>query len=343
MRLKIPIMHLHRNRSFASLSLALIVSMMAASVPVSAQNGIQRPSEWNRSDVTRPIATPLDVPSAKQGVAQPSSSGPLIAPGDEIDVMVYDAPDLSIRSRIGPDGSISLPLIGHVRIAGLTGREAEATIKAKLLRDNIVNDPQVSVDVKEYGSSGISVTGEVVKPGVYSAIGPHRLFDILQEAGGVTERAAASLTVFSQNGQSRVTVELPHGVEGLARLDVELRPGDTVIVPKAGIVYVLGEVRNPGGYLLNGVGGITLLRVVAAAGGPTQAAALGRTNMLRRTPNGLQELSLPLKKVLRAKVADIPLQADDIIYIPSSRMKQVLNTGTLMTAAGTASIYRVVP
>ena len=257
--------------------------------------------------------------------------------------MVYDAPDLSMDSRVGPDGSISFPLIGHVRVAGLTSSGAEGAIRAQLLRDNIVNDPQVSVNVKEYGSGGVSVAGEVVKPGVYSVIGPHRLFDILQEAGGLTDRAAAAVTISHQSSDKPVTVELPQGVEGLPQVDVELQPGDTVVVPRAGIVYVLGEVTKPGGYLLNAAGGVSLLRVVAAAGGPTQSAALGRTNMLRRTPSGLQASPVPLKKLLRAKAADIPVQADDIIYIPSSRMKQVLNSGALVSTAGAATIYRVVP
>src|SRR5215470_17043012 len=151
-------MHLSRNRSFASLSLAVVLGLMEASLPVSAQSDLQTPPvKSNRSDVTQAIRAPLDFPSAKQSVTQPSSSAPLIAPGDEINVMVYDAPDLSSDSRVSPDGSISFPLIGHVRVAGLTSSGAEEAIKAQLLRDNIVNDPQVSVNVKEYGSGGVSV------------------------------------------------------------------------------------------------------------------------------------------------------------------------------------------
>ena len=83
------------------------------------------------------------------------------------------------------------------------------------------------------------------------------------------------------------------------------------------------------------------MRVVAAAGGPTHAAAVGGTKMIRRTPNGLQEVPVALKDLMRAKVADIPLQADDILYIPSSRVKNALNAGALITTLGTTALYRV--
>jgi len=205
----------------------------------------------------------------------------------------------------------------------------------------VVNDPHVSVYVKEYTSGGISVAGEVSKPGVYSAIGPHRLLDILQAAGGLTEKAASRATISHRGDENSIAVELSADPKLMANSNVELLPGDTVVVGKAGIVYVLGEVGKPGGYVLNSSGGVTVLRVVAAAGGPTHAASVGGTKMLRRTSNGLQELPVPLKDLLHAKGADIPVQADDIIYVPSSRLKGFMNAGALLTTMGTAAIYKV--
>jgi polysaccharide export outer membrane protein len=242
---------------------------------------------------------------------------------------------------VNSNGNISMPLIGYLRLAGLSSSEAELAIENQLRRGNIVNDPHVSVYVKEYASSGISVAGEVAKPGVYSAVGPHRLFDILQSAGGLTERAANRATISHRGDENPSTVELSAEPLRMATSNVELLPGDTVYVAKAGIVYVLGEVGKPGGYVLNSTGGVTVLRVVAAAGGPTHVASVGGTKMLRRTPNGLQELRVPLKELLHAKVADIPVQADDIIYVPSSRLKTAMNAGALLTTMGTAAIYKV--
>ena len=272
--------------------------------------------------------------------SEPNASALLIAAGDEVEVAVYGAPDLSMHARVGTDGTISMPLIGYVRIAGLSSNEAEQAIGERLRRENIVNHPQVSIYVKEYASSEISVAGEVARPGVYSALCPHRLFDILQDAGGLTERAADRVIISHRGGQER-TIQLPTDSEELARLNVDVLPGDTVVVPKARIVYMLGAVNKPGGYLLNARVGETVLRILAAAGGPTQTAALGGTKMLRRTPTGLEQRPVPLKELLHAKVADIPVQPEDIIFIPTSRMKEALNLGSLAMTAGTAAIYRV--
>ena len=114
-----------------------------------------------------------------------------------------------------------------------------------------------------------------------------------------------------------------------------------MVVPAAPIVYVLGEVNKPGGYVLGSGGGATILRVVAAAGGPTRNASIGNTKMVRRTQNGLQQIPVPLKKVLNAQSPDIAPEADDIIFVPNSRMKEILNAGALATSLGTAALYRI--
>src|SRR5882762_1728816 len=172
--------------------------------------------------------------SPNQKTAPANGSGLVIGPGDELEVAVYGAPDLSGHTRVSADGNISLPLIGYVRVAGLSSTEAAGAIEAQLRRSNVVNDPQVSVYVKEYTSSGISVAGEVIKPGFYSAVGPHRLFDILQSAGGLTERAASRATISHRGDENPITVEFSMDSVQMASSNVELLPGDTVFVAKAG-------------------------------------------------------------------------------------------------------------
>ena len=128
----------------------------------------------------------------------------------------------------------------------------------------------------------------------------------------------------------------------MARSNVELRPSDTVFFAKAAMVYVLGEVNKRGAYVLNSTGAVTLLQLVAAPGGPTHAGAVGGTRMIRRTPTGLQELPVPLKALLRGKGADIPISADDILFVPSSRMKTVVAASAIVaTSTATAAVYRV--
>jgi|SRR5581483_3186748 len=270
-----------------------------------------------------------------------SSSSLLLGPGDEVEVTVYGAPDLSGRGRISETGNISLPLIGYVRVAGLSTSEAEAAIEAQLRQNNIVNDPQVSIYAKDFTSSGISVAGEVAKPGFYSAVGPHRLFDVLQLAGGTTDKASNTVSISHRDQKDATTVTISRDPAAMAASNLDLKPGDTVVVPRAGIVYVLGEVTRPGGYVLNSTGGVTVLQVVAAAGGPTHLASYGKTTILHRTAAGFQQQKLDLKKLLRGKTQDIPVTNDDILFIPTSGIKSALNASALVGAAGTAAIYHV--
>lgn len=329
------------------LNLVVVLGIVGLLQVALAQNSGPVQDATHQGNVTTEpsrIATqPLAGSPEQKTTPSVNSSALVIGPGDEVEVTVYGAPDLSGHTRVSADGNISMPLIGYVRIAGLSSSEAEAAIDAKLRQNNVLNDPQVAVYVKEYTSSGISVAGEVTRPGVYSALGPHRLFDILQTAGGLSERASGSVTISHKgNEENPVTVELSKNPAEMARSNVELHPGDTVFVAKAAMVYVLGEVIKPGAYILNSTGVVTVLQLVAAAGGPTHAAAVGGTRMLRRTPSGLQELPVPLKALLRGKTADIPVSAEDILFVPSSRIKTIIAASTVVaTSTATAAVYRV--
>ncbi len=278
---------------------------------------------------------------SRETSSQSSSSSLVIGPGDDLEITVYGAPDLSGHTRVSADGDISMPLIGYVRVGGLSSSEAEAAIEAQLRHNNVVNNPQVSVYVKEYISSGISVAGEVAKPGFYSALGSRRLFDVLQAAGGPTDKAANKVLISHRDQKDATTVYISKDPSEMAASNVELQPGDTVVVPRAGIVYILGEVTRPGGYVLNSTGGITVLQIVAVAGGPTHVAAAGKTRLLRRTGNGFQEQRIDLKKLLRGKAHDVSVQNDDILFIPSSAIKTALSASALVAVAARTAIYRV--
>jgi polysaccharide export outer membrane protein len=202
--------------------------------------------------------------------------------------------------------------------------------------------PQVAVFVKEYTSGEISVAGEVNKPGVYSAIGAHRLLDILQDAGGLTDKAGNPITISHRGKNDVTTVDLPNDPATMAHNNVELQPGDTVIVPKAGIVYVLGQVTKPGGYVSTSNGGFTVLQIMAAAGGPTYLASEDKTTMMRRGPDGLMKnTTIPLGKMLRGKMGDMSVQPDDILYVPLSGAKAVFSPVTIFSLASQAAIYRI--
>jgi len=328
----------HSFRLFAVLGFLGCFQLIAAQNSAPAE---ERPRQADPAqEQPGPVAPPKEFPEHKPAV-QTGSSALLIGPGDEVEIAVYGAPDLSEHTRVSAGGNISMPLIGYVPIAGLSSSEAEGAIEAKLRQDNVLNDPQVSVYVKEYTSSGISVAGEVAKPGFYSALGPHRLFDVLQAAGGPTDKAANKVIISHRDQNDATTLSISKNPAEMAASNVELKPGDTVVVPRAGIVYVLGEVTRPGGYVLNSTGGITVLQVVAVAGGPTHVASAGKTKLLRRTENGFQEQQIDLKKLLRGKAHDVSVRDEDILFIPSSTIKTAMNAGALLATATTVAIYRV--
>jgi polysaccharide export outer membrane protein len=342
-------MHRVSNLFFRLLKLAVVPAIVGFFQVGMAQNttpsqDIGHPGEaaqrHTSKELPAPPVQPLAAPETTSRI-ETDSSTLVLGPGDEVEVTVYGAPDLSGHTRVSPDGNISIPLIGYVRLAGLTSSEAEAAIEAQLRQNNIVNDPQVSIYAKEYSSSGISVAGEVARPGFYSALGPHRLFDVLQAAGGPTDKAANKVMITHRDQKDATTLDISKDPAQMAASNVALRPGDTVVVPKAGIVYVLGEVTRPGGYVLNSTGGITVLQVVAVAGGPTHIASTGKTRLLRRTENGFQEQRIDLKKLLRGKAHDVSVGNEDILFIPSSAIKTALNASALVGIAASTAIYRI--
>ena len=339
------------NFLFRLLSVAVVPAVFGfLQVWACAQNsnpsqdlGHQEDPAHQQDTSTEKLAPSLQPLGAAQKASriETNSSALVLGAGDELEVTVYGAPDLSGHTRVSAEGNISMPLIGYVRVAGLSSSEAEATIEAQLRKNNIVNDPQVSVYAKEYTSSGISVAGEVVKPGFYSALGPHRLFDVLQAAGGTTDRAANKVVISHRDQADPTTLSISKDPAQMAGSNVVLLPGDTVIVPKAGIVYVLGEVTRPGGYVLNSTGGITVLQVVAVAGGPTHVASAGKTRLLRRTENGFREQRIDLKKLLRGRANDVSVRDEDILFIPSSAMKAAVNASALVAVAASSALYRI--
>src|SRR3981081_2486067 len=172
------------------------------------------------------IATQPLSGSPEQKTIPPANSSLVIGPGDEVEITVYGATDLSGHTRVSGEGNISMPLIGYVQIAGLSNREAERAIETQLRENNVVNDPQVSVYVKEYTASGISVAGEVGKPGFYSALGPHRLFDVLQAPGGPTDKAASKVMITHRDQKDVTTVSISKDPAEMAISNIDLQPGD---------------------------------------------------------------------------------------------------------------------
>jgi polysaccharide biosynthesis/export protein len=263
------------------------------------------------------------IQNQSQALGQPSSAYETVIGGDDLlRVTVFGVQAFDEEVRVSAKGYISLPLIGDVHVAGLTTGQAQATIQQKLVEGDFMLHPQVSVFEKEYASQGVSVLGEVQKPGVYPMLGVHRLFDVLSLAGGMTSKAGSSVMVTHRDnpGEPR-DIPLGGDVAKASAANVEILPGDTVVVSRAGVVYVVGDVKTPMGLVMDNGSDMTVLKAIAMAGGPNPTAALNSAKIIRRTTQGAQERPLALKKILAAKAPDPKLEAEDIVFVPNSAAK----------------------
>lgn len=267
-----------------------------------------------------------------------------ISAGDLLEVSVFDTPDLSGKLRVDEHGNIALPLAGDLTVSQLTAEQAARVIEAKLSRAEILKDPHVLVTVLEYSTQGVTLLGEVKQPGVYPLLGPHSLLDLISAAGGFTPEAGELVTITHRaEPNNPVAVKLGTKPGSTTRSsNVDIRPGDTIMVSHAGIVYVIGDVGKPGGFLIQRNNHLTVLRAMALAQGPNKTAALNSAKLIRQTDDGREELPVPLKKILSNKAPDRTLADGDILFIPSSAAKNALVTvESVLPSAASASIYRV--
>src|ERR1022692_912238 len=312
---------------FRKLSTAFLVVLVAAvalgqTATPPATTLPPKPLDTNISPATAP--TPSTDPNDASGPVRDM----MIGIGDLLKISVLGAPEYDQDVRVAGNGDIVIGLVGRVHVAGQTTEQAQALIRKRLMDGAYFSDPQVAVLEKEFATQGVSVLGEVQKPGVYPLTGPRRLFDVLSLAGGTTPKAGQVVSISHRNEpKSLRTVAMSNDPSKNIDADVEILPGDTVVVTKAGIVYVVGAVRTSTGIVLENSGGITVLQAIATAGGTNATASLNGTKIIRKSPTGPVEIPIQLKKILAAKSPDVKLEAEDILFVPSSAGK---------TAAGMA-------
>jgi polysaccharide biosynthesis/export protein len=295
---------------------------------------------------TPQAAVPVSNPEPRADAAssaEPSSFLKLGA-GDLIEVSVYNVPELTTKARVGNSGDIYLPLIDYVHVAGLTAEEAQALIEKRLNDGGFVRNPHVTIFVDESSSQGVTLLGEVSKPGIYPDLGDHKLYEILSEAGGFTQTASRKVTIIRRNQPQPINLNLPRNLGDDLSGNVEILPGDTITVPRAPIIYVVGDVGRPSGLLIDN-GSLTVLQAIALAGGTNKTAKMGGVRIIRKGPNGMTETPVQLKKMLEAKSPDVPLQGDDILFVPISgaRVAAGRTFEAAMSMATAVSIYAVHP
>ena len=276
---------------------------------------------------------------SSQSATVTDQSAITIGPGDLVDLTVFDVPELVLKVRVDAIGVVSLPLIGDLKLAGMTVRDSQQLIARELVERQIVKAPQVSLLIEEYATQGITVYGEVNTPGVYPLFGPHRLYDAISAAGGLTMKAGGTVTILHVGQRDHPEVITLSNENSVSHADVRIYPGDTIIVSKAGVVYVLGEVNKPGAFIMENNTSMSILKATALAGGTTKIASLKHALIIRDSPRGPAQTEVSLDKISHATASDLQLRAEDILFVPLSNLK---NYGAMgLQGAIQAAVYSV--
>jgi polysaccharide export outer membrane protein len=244
---------------------------------------------------------------------------------DLLEIKVVELPELNLTVRVSEDGSITLPLIGRVELGGMTKDAAERKIAA-LLAEKYVNNPQVSVFIKEYQSNRVALIGAVKTPGMYEMIGSMNLLELISKAGGFTDNTGNDLYVTREGkdgSQIKLTINLDDLIiNGNQNLNVPLQPRDIVTVPVDKIiqVYVWGEVKSPGALSVKLSKKITLMQAIAQAGGTTATAKKSAVVIKRKDEKTGKEIQIKanLNDIIKGKAPDPPLKEGDVVYVPES-------------------------
>jgi polysaccharide biosynthesis/export protein len=270
----------------------------------------------------------------------------VIGSGDLLGIEVFDVTELSREVRVNETGYISLPLMpSKVRAGGLTPFQLQDKLAELLQTNGLVSTPQVTVSVKEQHGQPITVIGAVRTPMVVQALRKTTLLQALSQAGGIADDAGSTVIVtrpVPDVSESAVpgdaspplapqtfTINLSDVLEsGDSRFNVPLIGGDVVSVPRAGIIYVVGAVTKPGGFLLqNDLDHMTMLKMLSLAGGTTNTAKMKNAVILRKNLDTGKRDQVPvdLSKVMNLKAQDVQLQANDILFVPDSKGLKALH------------------
>lgn len=234
-----------------------------------------------------------------------------LGPGDTLRVNVYGHPDLSLETRVSESGSISYPLIGEVKVSGLSPASAQKKIAGMLERGGYLRNPQVNISVAQNQSQQVSVLGQVTRPGRYPVDGKRSLTDILALAGGMTQDAGDTVTlVRTRNGKTiKESLDIHAMVKtGEMHKNLQLKTDDVIYVERAPRFYIYGEVQQPGTYKLER--NMTVIQALSVGGGLSPRGTDRGVRLKRRDADGtLREIT--------AKHEDI-VQTDDVVYVRES-------------------------
>jgi polysaccharide biosynthesis/export protein len=311
-----------------------LTCLSALWAPLSAQT--PAPGAVNKAVMSAPANSGSALANPSSSTALAAASNYVLGPDDQIVLRAFEAEEISDRPiPVGSDGFINVPMVGRVKAGGLTVAQLEADLSKRLAK--YITNAQVTVLVSDFRSQPVSVMGAVNTTGVLQLRGQKTLMEVISMAGGL--RNDAGSTVIITRDLNHGVLPLPSATKDTAghvsTAQVNLRdimtgkkteenivvePNDVITVPKAQLIYVLGEVGRPGGYVLDDHDTLSSLQCVALAGGLMRTASAKKAKILRLEPGTTQrkEITADLSKIMDGKSPDVTLHADDILFVPNN-------------------------
>jgi polysaccharide biosynthesis/export protein len=272
--------------------------------------------------------------------SQPENSL-LIGPGDNLHITVLDMPEMEQYARVTDAGDVPVQGVGNVRVANMSPSEAASSIHDRFVNSHFLNHPEVSVVVDQYATQEVTLIGEFKTPGAYPIATPRPILDVIALGGGLTDFADREIVVERNGDQTNpIRYNVSNDPQQAIKEQVLVNPGDTVVVAKAGIVYILGDVSRPGGYTMNNnESKMTLLEALSNAGGVDKTAKLGHARLIRKIDHTETEISLG--DIQKGKRPDFAMEPGDILYVPFSYAKNLVisSSSGIAGAVGTAAVY----
>ncbi len=267
----------------------------------------------------------------------------LIGPGDMVQVNVVDTPEMEQQTRVMDTGAIPLAYLGDVKIAGETPSAAAATIRDLLIAKNVMKHPQVTVRVEEYATEDVSVLGQVHTPGSYPITTAQSILKVLSLAGGLTEMADRHVTIRRRGSSEEVNYYVSNNSQQALSDVATVNPGDTVLVPSAALIYVMGDVSKPGGYPIStNDSRLSVLQAISMAGSVNKTAVQSHVRLIRTVGETRVDLPVHLDAIEKGKQADIALQPNDVLFIPFSWMKNIaLSSSSIAAGTASAAVYQI--
>jgi polysaccharide export outer membrane protein len=269
-------------------------------------------------------------------ILHPASRSIYINPGDLVSVHIFGSVDYQPTVRVTLDSTIQLPLIGAISVKGLTIDEAENLIADKLKSAGMYRDPQVTVQITESTNGVITIAGEA--HAVIPANSERPLLEVIAAAGGLPVNASHIITIDRPGVEKPIVVDLGNDPMHSQQINIPLYPGDTVIVSKVGVVYMLGEFKTAGVIPIQQNSPLTLLQATSVAGGTLYDGKYQDLRIIRTINQQRTLVRVDIKRVMLGQDPDPLLQADDIVYLPTSAVKSAIVSGGLNLLVNVANL-----